>query len=84
MPDYPPSLIAFQRRFEDDRACAEYLFSVRWPEGFRCPARGHPKGWAFQCAKCAKQTSVTSGTIMGEPRLGTVSTYMGTYSCAEK
>jgi len=45
MPDYPRSLIAFQRRFGDDRAGAEYLFSVRWPEGFRCPARGHPKGW---------------------------------------
>ena len=62
MPDYPRSLIAFRRRFGDDRAGAESLFSVRWPEGFRCPARGHPKGWAletkawtFQCAKCAKQ-----------------------------
>jgi len=76
MPDYPRSLIAFQRRFGDDRACAEYLFSVRWPEGFRCPACGHPKGWAletkawtFQCAKCAKQTSVTSGTIMHGSKL---------------
>ena len=29
MPDYPPSLIAFQRRFGDDRAGAEYLFSFR-------------------------------------------------------
>ena len=25
MADYPGSLIAFQRRFGDDRACAEYL-----------------------------------------------------------
>jgi len=76
MPDYPRSLIAFQRRFGDDRACAEYLFSVRWPEGFRCPTCGHPKGWAletkawtFQCAKCAKQTSVTAGTIMHGSKL---------------
>ncbi len=76
MPDYPRSLIAFQRRFGDDRACAEHLFCVRWPEGFRCPACGHPKGWAletkawtFQCAKCAKQTSVTSGTIMHGSKL---------------
>ena len=48
MPDYPRSLIAFQRRFGDDRAGAEYLFSVRWPEGFRCPTCGHPKGWALE------------------------------------
>ncbi|HIJ43997.1 MAG TPA: transposase [Rhodospirillaceae bacterium] len=76
MPDYPHFLIVFQRRFGNDRAGAGYLFSVRWPEGFRCPARGHPKGWAletkawtFQCAKCAKQTSVTSGTIMHASKL---------------
>ncbi len=49
MPDYPRSLIAFQRRFPDDRACAEYLVTVRWPEGFRCPACGHDRSWALEC-----------------------------------
>lgn len=70
MPGCPYSLIAFQRCFPDDRACAEYLVDVRWPEGFRCPACGHDRSWAlaakawtFECAKCAKQASVTSGTI---------------------
>ena len=76
MPDYPRSLIVFQRRFPDQRACAEYLLAVRWPDGFRCPACGHDRSWAyktkawtFQCAKCAKQTSVTSGTIMHGTKL---------------
>ena len=69
MPDYPRSPIAFQRRFGDGRARAEHLFSIRWPEGFRCPARGHPKAWTFQCAKCAKQTSAASGTIMHGSKL---------------
>ena len=71
MPDYLRSLIAFQRRFPDDRAGAEYLLTVRWPAGFRCPACGHDwawaletKAWTFECAKCAKQTSVTSSTII--------------------
>ena len=74
MPDYPRSLIAFQRRFPDDRACAEYLLTVRWPEGFRCPACGHvqaleTKAWTFEFAKCAKQTSATSGTIIHGSKL---------------
>ncbi len=76
MPGYPRSLNAFQRRFPDDRACAEYLLTVRWPEGFRCPACDHDRAWAletkawtFGCAKCAKQISVTSGTIIHGSKL---------------
>ena len=34
MPDYPHSLVDFQRRFPDDAACAHYLADRRWPEGF--------------------------------------------------
>ncbi len=76
MPDYPQSLIAFQRRFADDRACAEYLMEVRWPEGFRCPACGHDRGWAlaakawtYECARCARQTSLRAGTVMHGSKL---------------
>jgi len=46
MPGCPRSLIAFQRRFGDDRAGAEHLF--RRPEGFGCPACGHPKVRALE------------------------------------
>ena len=42
---FPRSLIEFQRRFPDERACAEYLAGVRWPDGFRCPSCGQGKGW---------------------------------------
>ena len=34
MPDYPGSLVDFQRRFPDDAACAHYLAALRWPDGF--------------------------------------------------
>ena len=45
MTHFPRSLIEFQRRFPDERACAEYLAGVRWPDGFRCPSCGQGKGW---------------------------------------
>ena len=31
---FPKSLISFQRMFPDEAACAAWLFSMRWPEGF--------------------------------------------------
>src|SRR6266511_3779131 len=71
MADFPRSLIEFQRRFPDEKACAAYLAEARWPNGFRCPDCGHDKGWelatkafTWECALCGKQTSVTAGTVM--------------------
>ena len=77
MADFPRSLREFQRRFPDDAACAEYLASARWPDGFRCPACGKTKAWrlacrarlTFVCAACAKEISVTAGTIMHRSHL---------------
>ena len=76
MPDYPRSLIDFQRRFPDDGACARYLADQRWPEGFHCPACGHDRAWAlntkpwtYECRGCRRQTSVKAGTILHGSKL---------------
>ena len=77
MADFPRSLREFQHQFPDDAACAEYLASARWPDGFRCPACGRAKAWrlacrarfTFVCAACAKEISVTAGTIMHRSHL---------------
>jgi len=39
----PRSFIEFQQRFDSDNACAAYLYTSRWADGFRCPACGHAK-----------------------------------------
>jgi hypothetical protein len=74
--DRPPSLQRFMADFPDDEACAEFLAKRRWPEGFVCPAcaskRGwklETKAWTWECAACARQTSVTAGTIMHRTHL---------------
>ena len=76
MPDFPRSLMAFQRRFPDEAACVAYLAVLRWPEGFRCPACAHDHAWrlrakaaTYECAHCHRQTSVSSGTIMHASKL---------------
>ena len=76
MTEIPTSLIAFQRLFPDDNACARWLVAVRWPNGFRCPACGHDRGWelktrkhSFECIRCHRQTSATAGTLLHRTRL---------------
>src|SRR5512134_1437877 len=76
MPDFPRSILAFQRQFPDEAACAAWLSAARWPKGFRCPACGHDrawelvtKAWTYECAQCRRQTSVTAGTVLHGSKL---------------
>jgi len=73
MEDYPSNLMAFNARFATEEACREYLFRLRWPEGFRCPGCGGRKAWAtkrglWHCSGCDRQVSVTAGTIFQDTR----------------
>jgi hypothetical protein len=58
---------------QTEQGCREYLFRLRWPEGFRCPRCGCGKAYAvramwFQCSNCDCQTSVTSGTLFQDTK----------------
>jgi hypothetical protein len=89
MPDFPTSLVEFQRQFPDDDACAAWLIAARWPSGFRCRACAGAKGWphggkrfTFECAACGKQTSVTAGTIMHGSKLPLLAWFWAVYLMA--
>jgi len=74
MEDYPRDLLELEARFSTERTCREYLFRLRWPDGFRCPRCGGRKSWAksevlLQCAACDYQGSVTAGTIFQDTRM---------------
>jgi len=73
MEDFPRDLLEFEARFSTEAACREYLFRLRWPEGFCCPRCGGRKGWPksgvlLQCSHCDYQSSVTAGTIFQDTR----------------
>jgi transposase-like protein len=68
MEDYPRTLAELETRFSSEQACRDYLFQLRWPDGFRCPRCGGTKAWPlgsvwWRCARCRRQVSVTAGTI---------------------
>ena len=57
-----------EQGFATEQACRAYLFHLRWPDGFRCPACGHDKAWnlktgGFKCVRCAHKTNVIAGTV---------------------
>ncbi len=73
MEDYPRNLMEFEARFPTEESCHDYIYRLRWPDGFCCPRCGHQKAWPirgvlFQCAKCGYRTSVIAGTIFQDTR----------------
>jgi transposase-like protein len=68
MEEYPPTLLDLERAFSTEQACRDYLFGLRWPEGFRCGACGHDRAWTlkggvFKCIRCGHKTTVIAGTV---------------------
>src|SRR5215469_5923993 len=73
MEDYPRDLKEFDVRFRTEEACREYLFQLRWPDGFRCPQCGcgeytPVKKILLRCGACRHQASVTARTIFQDTR----------------
>jgi transposase-like protein len=71
--DYPKTILELERRFSTDEACREYLFELRWPDGFVCPRCQGSSAWPASrgrliCRACRRQTSVTAGTIFQDTR----------------
>lgn len=63
-----------EERFADDEACREYLFALRWPEGFACPTCGGNEVWKISrnrrlCRKCRRQIYILAGTIFQDSHL---------------
>ena len=75
--DYPRDPLELEARFSSEAACQEYLFRLRWPEGFRCDHCGGRKAWPvssarkyrWECAACHGQVALTAGTIFQDSRL---------------
>jgi len=67
--DFPKNEAEFDKRFSTEDACFEYLFKLRWPNGFICKKCGHGKYWyssrrLYICKKCRQQHSLIAGTIL--------------------
>jgi transposase-like protein/Zn ribbon nucleic-acid-binding protein len=64
----------FTTKFATEEQCREYLYQLRFPNGFVCPKCNNTKAWTvgntlFECSKCGHQTSVIAGTIFQDTRM---------------
>jgi len=74
---FPLSLPEFFRIFPDERACIQFVFDSRWPDGKPpCPKCGvgvtYPRKDRLEgrkCARCSYIFSVTAGTVMENTKL---------------
>ena len=67
--DFPMSEIEFEKRFNTEQACMDYLAKRKWPEGFCCQRCGHQEYWIsakrlYICTRCESGYSLTAGTVM--------------------
>jgi len=65
---YLKNLEELEQNFSTEEACRRYLFELRWPDGFVCPACHHEKSWVLsdgllKCKSCGRKTSIIAGTI---------------------
>ena len=68
MADYPKNALEFEQWFATEEACREYVWQLRYPDGFVCPRCGGTDAWKmssglYWCEDCDYQQSVTAGTI---------------------
>ena len=71
--DVPTTLPGFVRLFPTDQSCAEYLFHVRYPNGYVCPECGSKKAWKVDdlCQMICDnghRVTITAGTVMHRSR----------------
>lgn len=71
--EYPLDILELEKCFPDETSCREYLFKLRWPDGFICPKCNETDYWLGSrgriiCNLCRHQTTITAGTIFGGTR----------------
>ena len=74
------ALGVYDEKFQDPLAAADYLESIRWPDGPVCPHCGESERKPYRlksktrklwkCAACRKQYTVTVGTIFEGSHIG--------------
>lgn len=79
----------FTEQFGTEKQCLDYLYSLRWPDGYRCPRCYHNevwqiKEWKYKCRKCGYQATVLAGTLFQDTHLP-ISTWFKAiwYACSQ-
>jgi transposase-like protein len=73
-PEPPKNIMEFSRRFATEEACAEYLFRLRYPNGYACTKCGSVRAWhvaeklGMMICENNHKVSVTAGTSLARTK----------------
>lgn len=72
--DYPRTIASLESRYSQEGDCLDYLFALRWPDGFCCPNCTNGRAWRssrglWLCSGCRRQVSVLAGTVFQDTHL---------------
>ena len=64
----------FERLFHNEQICIDYLYNLRWKNGWRCPRCSHNEHWKvgdmkYKCKECGYQSTIISGTLLQRSHL---------------
>lgn len=64
----------FERLFHNEQICIDYLYNLRWKNGWRCPRCSHNEYWKvgdmkYKCKECGYQSTIISGTLLQRSHL---------------
>lgn len=82
------SRIIFQKEFQNEDDCYNWLFYTRWPNGFICTKCGYNDYWyittrkLYKCKNCSNRISLTEGTILHRTRTPLLKWFMLIYRMA--
>jgi predicted RNA-binding Zn-ribbon protein involved in translation (DUF1610 family) len=63
------SIQVFNKFFKSEHDCKQYLFDLKWKDGYRCPKCGCIKshkgktGFHLRCQHCGYDESITAHTV---------------------
>lgn len=79
----------FEIWFSDDDKCFDYLYNLRWKDGYRCPRCNCDEMWEvsrykYKCKNCQYQTTVTSGTLLQDTHVPITKWFKSIWYVSEK
>ncbi|MCL2440400.1 MAG: IS1595 family transposase [Treponema sp.] len=65
---YPMNLMEFEKKFGTEESCRDYLFNLKYKDGYKCADCGcieyrFEQGISVRCKKCRNKYNLMSGTI---------------------
>lgn len=68
------NLQEFEKNFGTEKQCLDYLYNLRWANGYCCSRCKHNENWEiadykYKCKKCGYQTTVISGTLLQDTHI---------------